>query len=257
MTIELLSIDDAIEDNGVKILCHGPAGAGKTVLSTTTDAPTIIINAESGLLSLRPIIRENPEIGKLIRIVTVADMDDLKDVYLFLKEEKRCDWICLDSISEIAETILSAEKKNTSDPRKAYGKMQDDVADMLRAFRDLPEYNVYMSCKQDRKEDQYTGITRYRPSLPGQNLPQSVPYMFDEVFALRCEQNEDGELERMLQTNRDIQYDAKDRSGCLDMYELPHLGNVLKKIEGGKPVHVTGKVERTKLEEKEENKTAE
>ena len=53
MAIKLTSTKQAAQLNGLKICVYGASGAGKTRLCATTGAPTVIISAESGLLSLR------------------------------------------------------------------------------------------------------------------------------------------------------------------------------------------------------------
>lgn len=53
MAITLSSTKQSAQLSGLKFLVHGPAGAGKTSLCGTTGEPTVIISAESGLLSLR------------------------------------------------------------------------------------------------------------------------------------------------------------------------------------------------------------
>lgn len=54
MAIKLTTTKQATADNGIKIVCYGQAGAGKTVLCATTPdhAKTVIISAEAGLLSI-------------------------------------------------------------------------------------------------------------------------------------------------------------------------------------------------------------
>ena len=138
----------------------------------------------------------------------------------------------MDSCSEIAEVILSKEKKQTKDPRQAYGELIVQMIDLMKAFRDMPHYNVCMTVKQERVKDDYTGITTYAPSLPGTKLGPSLPYLFDEVFALRVEKDPEGKDYRVLQTSRDIMYEAKDRSGKLDMFEQPNLSVIYNKIYG-------------------------
>ena len=226
MSVKFTNVQDAVADNGIKILVHGPAGSGKTVLAATTGAPTLIINAEAGLLSIK-------EAGEHIRVATIQNIQDLYEVYDLLKNNPGdFEWVNLDSISEIAEVVLSYEKAQTKDPRKAYGELQEQLTKLLRAFRDLPNYNVLMTCKQAITKDEYSGVTMYGPALPGTKLPQQVGYLFDEVFAMRVERNEAGELVRSLQTERDMQYEAKDRSGKLAMYELPNLKHIHDKIRG-------------------------
>lgn len=225
MAIKLTSTKQSVLDNGIKVLVHGPAGAGKTVLCGTTDGPTVIISAEAGLLSLR---------GHDIPVIEVKTVTDVEEAYRFITESaeaKDFRWVCLDSISEIAEVCLAHEKKISKDPRQAYGALQDHMGGLIRAFRDLPEKNVYFSCKQSKEKDEVSGAFLYGPSLPGAKLGQGISYFFDEVFALRVEKDEEGNPTRMLQTQRDYQYEAKDRSGALDMFELPNLAAIAAKIK--------------------------
>lgn len=226
MAIKLTSTKQAAADNGIKVLVHGPAGAGKTVLCGTTDAPTVIISAEAGLLSLR---------DKDIPVIEVKSIDDVHEAYRFVRESaegQQFSWVCLDSISEIGEVCLAAEKKAVKDPRQAYGALAERVGEMVRAFRDLPGRNVYFSSKQERAKDEQTGGMLYYPSLPGNMLKQGIGYFFDEVFALRVERDPEDKPYRVLQTSRDYSYEAKDRSGVLDMFEPPSLAHIHTKIVG-------------------------
>lgn len=229
MAIKLTTTRQSAADNGVKIMVHGPAGAGKTVLCATTEAPTVIISAEAGLLSLR-----NTDIP----VIEVKTIQDVQDAYQFITEAaeaKDFRWVCLDSISEIAEVCLMNEKNQMVngkkvDPRQAYGALQEHMSHLIRAFRDLPGRNVYFSCKQERIKDEQTGSIFYGPSLPGQKLGQGIAYFFDEVFALRVEKDPEGNPYRALQTGRDFNFEAKDRSGALDPFEAPNLAAIAAKI---------------------------
>ena len=151
MSIRLTTTREAAQINGLKVCVYGASGAGKTRLCVTTGEPTVIISAEAGLLSLRDTD---------IPVIEVATIGDVHDAYRFIAESddaKDFRWVCLDSVSEIAEVVLSAEKKATKDPRQAYGALQEQMTDLLRAFRDLPGRNVYMSAKLDRQKDELTG----------------------------------------------------------------------------------------------------
>ena len=197
MAINITSLKEAVGDNGLKILVHGPAGAGKTVLGATTGQPTLIISAEAGLLS----IKDAPDYIKTVQINSITD---LYGVYEYLMEtvnqpleDREFKWIVLDSISEIAEVVLAHEKSITKDPRAAYGQLQEQMGTLMRRFRDMPHYHIMMTCKQQRITDDSNNTTLYMPSLPGRLLGQSISYMFDEVFALRVERNtEDGSVYR-------------------------------------------------------------
>ena len=208
--------------NGIKMLVHGQAGIGKTCLCASLPRP-IIISVESGLLSLAPLD---------LPAIEVASLDDLEEAFRWAtesEESKNFDSICLDSISEIAEIVLSNEKGKEKDPRKAYGNMQDMMMDLVRSFRDIPGKNIYMSAKQERIQDD-SGRILYGPSMPGQKLAQQLPYLFDEIFCYQIVKDQNGVPQRVLLTQPDGISQAKDRSGKLDMWEVPDLGAIVTKI---------------------------
>ncbi len=212
--------------NGVKLLVYGQAGVGKTTLIKTLPDP-IILSAEGGLLSIRDAD---------LPYIEIADLDTLREAYAWLAgsdEAKAYQSVALDSISEIAEVVLSAEKRATKDLRQAYGAMQEQVADIIRAFRDLPGRHVYMSAKLEKTQDEL-GRVLYSPSMPGNKTGQALPYFFDEVLALRVEKDAEGVIQRALMCDSDGLWLAKDRSGKLDMWEAPDLGAIIAKIQGGK-----------------------
>jgi phage nucleotide-binding protein len=212
--------------NGVKLLVFGAAGAGKTSLIRTLPNP-IIISAEAGLLSL---------VGEDLPYVEVSSMATLREAYEWLSssdEARGFESVAVDSISEIAEVVLNYEKKIAKDPRQAYGAMQEQMTDLIRAFRDLPGRHVYMSAKLEKSTDEM-GKVFYAPSMPGNKTGQQLPYFFDEVLALRVEKDADGVPQRALMAHPDGLWTAKDRSGRLDAWEPADLGAVIRKIGGAK-----------------------
>jgi hypothetical protein len=213
-----------IMNRGVKVLVYGPAGAGKTCLIPTLENP-VILSAEGGLLSIQ---------GFDVPFIEIDSMETLKEAYIWLtdsEEGQAFKSVALDSISEIGEVVLSFEKKATKDPRAAYGAMQDQMSEMIRAFRDLPGRHVYFSAKLEKSQDE-TGMILYAPSMPGNKAGQSLPYFFDEVLALRVERDADGNAQRALMCDSDGLWTAKDRSGRLDKWETPDLGAIIAKIGG-------------------------
>ena len=224
MSIQLKSTKQAALD-GIKCLVHGPSGAGKTTLCSTTGEPTIIISAEAGLLSLRSFD---------IPVIEVKTLEELYEAYAYVAgpDGEAYSWVCLDSISEIAEVVLNYEKKNNKDPRAAYGSLAEKMTDLIRAFRDLPGKNVLFLCKQEKVKDEQTGAMLYSPSMPGNQLKNGLAYFFDEVLALRVEKDGDGNPTRWLQARRDFNYESKDRSGALEMFESPDIGAIAAKIRG-------------------------
>jgi phage nucleotide-binding protein len=217
--MEIKNTND-ITEQYFKVLVHGPSGSGKTRLCGTTGEKTLIVSAEAGLLSLR---------GTNVDYVDVKSMADLKEVHAFLKADTTYKWVCVDSISEIAEVCLSYEKEINKDGRKAYMEMGEQMVKIIRAFRDMPK-NVYMTAKQDKVKDDVSGLIYFGPSCPGQKVAASLPYLFDEVFALHTKRKDDGTIVSALQTQRDEQYEAKDRSGKLAMWEKADLATIYAKI---------------------------
>jgi hypothetical protein len=223
MAIQLRSTK-GLHTNGVKLLVYGQAGAGKTSLIPTLPSP-VVLSAEGGLLSIA---------GADVPFIEVSSMESLYEAYQWLTESdeaKQFKSVCLDSISEIAEVCLSAEKRGNKDGRAAYGEMADKMGAIIRTFRDLPNRHVYMSAKLDKTQDEM-GRVLYSPSMPGKQTAQSLPYFFDEVFALRVEKDAEGKTQRALMCDTDGLWLAKDRSGNLDAWEAPDLGAVINKIGG-------------------------
>ena len=214
----------SLSANGVKVLCYGAAGAGKTSLIKTLPNP-IVLSAEGGLLSIQDAD---------LPYIEITDMATLQEAYKWLTESadaKGFQSVALDSISEIAEVVLNAEKKATKDPRQAYGAMQEQMADIIRAFRDIGGKNVYMSAKLEKTQDEM-GRVLYAPSMPGNKTGQALPYFFDEVLALRVEKDAEGNTQRALMCDSDGLWLAKDRSGKLAAWEAPDLGAIIAKIGG-------------------------
>jgi ABC-type polar amino acid transport system ATPase subunit len=101
VAINLKNTND-VHVNGVKLLVFGMAGTGKTTLIKTLPKP-IVLSAEAGLLSIA---------GTGIPYIEIESMSDLKEAYLWILDNiADYETVCLDSISEIAEVVLSAEKK--------------------------------------------------------------------------------------------------------------------------------------------------
>lgn len=213
---------NAATDQGLKMVVYGPAGSGKTLLCTTTDAPTLIISAEAGLLSIKDTKAD-------VKIHTVHNMADVAGVYEHLLKNKDFAWVCLDSITEVAEVCLSNEKAMTKDPRQAYGELIDKMTSLIKAFRDLPGVNVVLTAKQERVQDE-GGRLIYGPSMPGSKLASKMPYYFDLVCALRVEKDNEGNITHWVQARRDGQFEAKDRSGRLEQFTEPNLAEIAKTI---------------------------
>ena len=224
ITSRIVSPADAVQDQGAKILVYGMAGAGKTFLARTAPGKVLVISAEAGLLSIRD--------AQNVEAIEVKSAAEVVEVYEALRSGKlQYDTVCLDSISEISELLLQAEKARHKDARKAYGEVQESVTNVMRAFRDL-QMHVMFICKEDKVNND--GTFEQAPKMVGTKLGQSITYFFDEVLALRVIEDTDAEgnpvQARWLQTRIGQGYVAKDRSGKLEAFEEPNLTKLIEKL---------------------------
>lgn len=203
MAIKIQNTAD-IEFVGVKCIIYGGAGVGKTRTIATAPSP-IIISAEEGLLSLMEVE---------IPYIEVKTLQDLDDAYNLLKKDAGQTYktIGLDSLSEIAETLIAQEMPKHKDGRQAYAALAQAMIPMLKKFRDLKGVNTVFSCKKIDVKDEETGTVTTELMLPGNVLSNQVPYIVDELFYMDV----DRKGIPYLQVKPSRKVFAKDRSGALD-----------------------------------------
>lgn len=225
MALKFTTTDQAAQLHGVKLLVYGDSGAGKTFMASTAPAP-VILSAEAGLLSLRRF---------QLPVIEIQTVEDLVQAHLWCQQSAEAgqfQTVYLDSITEIAEVVLANAKKLVKDPRQAYGELIEKMLSTIKAFRDLQGKHVVMTAKMEPFKDTLNGTVTYMASMPGSKLGPQLPYLFDEVFRLGIGVDAQGAKYRFLQTQPDLQYSAKDRSGVLDPVEPPDLNYVFNKILG-------------------------
>lgn len=223
--------------SNVKMLIYGAAGVGKTSLAATLKPKdkALIISAESGLLSLSGSDVDFVNIsvdddGKFLS--SVERMKKLFEVYEFLESDaakKKYKTIYIDSISEIAEELVNALKEKHKG-FELWNEYNDKIFEMIKKFRDLPHYNVVMTCLEFSEQDD-TKKWCYKPLLPGKKVKDSIVARFDFLFRY-VKYNKDGKITRGIVTEGTDSTEAKSRSRNLDMLETPDLGKILEKIRG-------------------------
>ena len=194
------------------------------MLCATSDEPTLIISNEAGLLTIANTTAN-------VKVYEVKTLDQLGAIYQHLVDGTKFGLVCIDSISETAETVLQEEMRQTKNALRAFGEMANKVGTLIRSFRDLSAYDVLMTAKVERTQDDNNRLI-YNPSTPGKALGASMPYLFDIVAAMRIDKDTEGNVNHWLQCKGDGQYLAKDRTGRLDHFEEPNLAKIKAKILG-------------------------
>lgn len=214
-----------ISSKRINALIVGDSGVGKTSLARTLPADkTLIISAESGLLSLK---------GTNIDVIEINSLDDLIEVYKFLSSEKRkYEHIFIDSLTEISQKCLeslsaSPEFKERKMAMAMYGEYSKIMTGLIKGFRDLTNYSVFMTCLPSYEQDGL--VQKISFNMVGTKVKDSLMAWFDESFHMQIFDNGE-KKERALVCSNEISPLAKDRSGCLEKYEKPDLSALLTKI---------------------------
>jgi phage nucleotide-binding protein len=222
--------------NTVKALVFGQSGAGKTTLAGTLPGKTLIISAESGLLTLR---------GKDIDVIDITCNDEgatlnaegkfqkVRDALAFVNTPHAIATyqnIFIDSLSEIQqvcfEMIRGKLKPGGADKTDwpVYKEALAIMRPLIKKFRDLQTYSVVFTClnkvEDDEEKSRHTGL------LLSGLLQYEAPAYFDEVFYLAILKDSS----RLLVCQPTDKVLAKDRSGKLSKTEPADLGKVFSKI---------------------------
>lgn len=223
MSIQIKSTANLSSQMGVKCLGYGRAGVGKTRLCASAPNP-IVLSAEKGLLSLKQFRLPYIEING------IKSLAEAYDWILKSAEAKKFDTICLDSVSEMAEQVISEEGEKTRDPRKLYPEYQRKMTDLLRDYRDIPQKHIYFIAKETKTQSSDNTIIA-GPSFPGKALPEAAPYFFDQVFQIVAHTDpQTQQTQNMLKCRADFGSEGKDRSGALSLWEPYDLSAMFRKI---------------------------
>lgn len=199
---------------GVKSLVYGPPGTGKTPIINTAPRPVLMV-VEPGMLSMRD---SNVPAFEAYTYNGISEFTQ----WLFNSAETRnFDTVGIDSISQMAEIILTAKLAVNKDGRKAYGEMSREVMTIVNGLYFLPQKHVYLIAKETHIEMAGTNIRR--PYFPGQDLNVKVPHLYDIIMRLAPAIVLPGQTHIAFQTRGSFDIMARDRSGRLADYEPLNL----------------------------------
>ena len=217
------------ESHRVTCLVYGPSGVGKTSLAKTLGGKTLIVSAESGLLSLQDSEIDYVEVKG---DTPAAKVHCLSNIMKSIRDGVEYDNIFVDSLTEIAQIFVEHYQQMFPDRKDGlvmWGEYAKTVRSFVKTVRDLTPYNVVLTALVKTEKDNLN--RRFHiPDLNG-SIASQVPQYFDEVFSYQIIEKEDSD-ERVLLTSPHNGHAAKDRSGRLNQFENPDLSLVFNKIRG-------------------------
>lgn len=229
-----------IGSKSIKILVMGESGTGKTTLAKTIGEPTIILSAESGLLSLAGsdidvIDLTRDDNGKLLPKDKRVDRVNEAYKYLLTDEAKlKYKWVFIDSLTEIQQFMFDSLKQLYPDRSQGlvlYGELAEKTRKVVESFRDLPGYNVVftsLSCvEKDENNKRFISV-----DMIGK-ISQHVNQWLDEIFYMFVDPEQ--ENKRFFITGNTEKVRCKDRSGKLLLKEPANIAQVITKIRAVPP----------------------
>ena len=218
IVMEIKSTKD-IKASKINALIFGESGVGKTTLASTLEQSTVIVSAESGLLSLK---------GFEIDYIEVKTLEELKESLDSVSKSKY-ENIFIDSLTEISQLFLENARKKYPEDRqtmKMYGHVLDTMTSFIKYCRDM-EKNIFFTALDKVTQDEL-GKRFHVPDLVGSMSTKCAQY-FDFVFHYRLIKSEDKDT-RCLITGKTDNAIGKDRSGKLELMERPDLSVIINKV---------------------------
>lgn len=169
----------------LKILLHGPSGAGKTRLAATFPRP-LIFDLEGGTLSVRGMTGVDvvppqafrgghPGAERFLPGLLLEYVD-----WLASSEASDYQTVVLDSLTELQEQFMAVTLPAKSDPRQAYGEWSAYVRTLMSKLRALDKHFVVIARTQMKESFEGEGSMLYPQISPASwtNVPALVDYGF-------------------------------------------------------------------------------
>lgn len=238
--MKIRQTQDLLTTEGCKILVYGDPGVGKTH-SAMNLKKALCLDTENGFATVSSSKMDYVNLTKDDDDKILPYLDRAKKVSEFYKfansdeARQKYDTIFFDGLTEFGEIIKEIESANFPEPKdslRMWGEVGKKQKKTIRAFRDLPGYNVIFTSLSTVERDEQN--RRYLAfDVPG-SLKRSLAQFFDIVLYLHVFEDDDGNIVRQFVTSSTDRIIAKDRTNKLDLYEPPDLQHILDKIKGGK-----------------------
>lgn len=260
MTLKIMNVNERLQmQTGVKMVIFGSFGIGKTSLLKTLEEPALCIDLEAGLLAVQDwqgdviSIRTWDEardtaclIGGANPALTGNQTYSLKHyeqasrTYHGLQNLGKYKCIFIDSLTVAsrlcfswakAQPIVASDKTGKTDIRAAYGLLAQEMMAWISQFQYIPDKDIIFTGILEQRLDEFNRSI-WVPQCEGSKTTNELPGVLDEVISMVSLKKDDAQKRAFVcQTLNPWGYPAKDRSGCLDMVEEPHLGKLLAKIK--------------------------
>jgi hypothetical protein len=246
---------------GVKALILGPAGIGKTSLLRTLDPiTTLFVDLEAGDLAVQDVAADtmrpktwdecrdlaavlggpNPALSPeqpygpahYDRVCQAMDAPDALERYqtYFVDSITVAARLCFRWSSQQAEAF--SEKTGKPDIRGAYGLHAREMIAWLTQLQHARTKHVVFVGILEPVSDEFHRST-WQPQIEGAKTGRELPGIVDQIITMqfvRFEEGTDPVRALICRQPNPFSYPAKDRSGRLELYEPPHLGELIAKI---------------------------
>jgi hypothetical protein len=265
MTIKIITADQRLSGpRGVKALIVGPAAVGKTRLLHTVDPKsTLFVDLEAGDLSVQdvpvdtlrpktwPECRDlaaflggpNPSLPDDAPYSTAHYEAVLQSMGMDAHSLDKYSLYFIDSITVAGRLSFRwsqqqpeafSEKTGKPDVRGAYGLHAREMIGWLSQMQHARAKNVVFVGILEEVSDDFNRKL-WQLQLEGGKTGRELPGIVDQLITMQWVSFAEGEPAIpafVCKQPNDWGYPAKDRSGRLEMFEKPHLGEVITKITG-------------------------
>jgi hypothetical protein len=149
----------------------------------------------------------------------------------------------VDSLTEISRQCRvwaeqqpeSFTERGKKDLRGTYGLVARELISWLQQIQHARERTIILVAALEQVTDEF-GVNSWRVQLEGQRTGRELPGIVDEIITMQWINFGDGKPIRAFVCTSPNPWDfpAKDRSGLLEQFEKPHLGDLLAKLNRAK-----------------------